>query len=455
MRFRKEIQAIDSWTVADLGAFYSQHRSELKNHAVRLLKNSARADEVVQDSLIKVLLAAPELQSKDHALSYLHRTIRNLCMDEFRKEGRQPPLVLLDEVSAEIELRLAESIQSEERLMAAEDAAIVRDALSLLSAAERTALVMWEVEGRTTGEIAQVLGINESSVRHTVSRARSSLRKVLSQLVVDEARGLTALDLLSKTYKRAARLAEDSQRVAFSLVLVVLAFFGFSSFYGASTVKSPNQANVKSTMSSFEFGSPTIELKQISSPPGEEVDGVSKNRKSVTVKKITKSSQLTFPGLDKSGVPSGFFVSDDSGSIGDAYFREKSSVIGESDVTTGQVIKTSTGAANILISQSLTAGAYGLDYQPTVSFGQAGMWVPLKVRVNSVEIKRVSGGKYMLTAHIAVESAIDTPIKIMAKADGRDLLEAPKQVITRFVLDSSKTQILSQAVYVVEKGAEV
>jgi hypothetical protein len=82
------------------------------------------------------------------------------------------------------------------------------------------------------------------------------------------------------------------------------------------------------------------------------------------------------------------------------------------------------------------------------------MWVPLEVRVDSLEIKRNSNGNYLVTAFIAVESAIETPIKIVAKTDGRDLIEAPRQVITRLVLDSSKTQVLSQVVYVVEKGIE-
>ena len=69
------------WSIAELGAFYTAHRFELKTHADRILKDSSRADEVVQDAFIKVMLAAPELTSEDHALSYLHRTIENLCID--------------------------------------------------------------------------------------------------------------------------------------------------------------------------------------------------------------------------------------------------------------------------------------------------------------------------------------------------------------------------------------
>ena len=67
--------------------------------ASRILKDSARAEEVIQDALIKVMLAAPELDSADDALGYMHRTIENLCIDIFRIEGRRPgPFELFGDV---------------------------------------------------------------------------------------------------------------------------------------------------------------------------------------------------------------------------------------------------------------------------------------------------------------------------------------------------------------------
>jgi RNA polymerase sigma factor (sigma-70 family) len=223
------------WSVAELGAFYTEHSFELKAHANRILKDSPRADEVVQDAFIKVMLAAPELASAEHALSYLHRTIENLCIDLFRAEGRRPNLVALDDATAEVESQWQDQGDHSEVITAAEDAAIIRQALALLSPAERTALVMWEMDGRTTAEIAAELGIKESSVRHTVSRARASLRTILSTLIIDEERGLTALDLLSTSYKKAAELAKKSSRAALSLFLVVGAFLGFHAFTGHET----------------------------------------------------------------------------------------------------------------------------------------------------------------------------------------------------------------------------
>jgi hypothetical protein len=105
---------------------------------------------------------------------------------------------------------------------------------------------LWEVEGRSTAEIAKELGIKESAVRHTVSRARASLRKVLSELVIDEARGLTALDLLSTTYKKAAELAGKSSKIALTFILVLTAFLGLNSLTG-------NEPNTSITTSSSQL----------------------------------------------------------------------------------------------------------------------------------------------------------------------------------------------------------
>jgi RNA polymerase sigma factor (sigma-70 family) len=245
------------WTVAELGAFYTEHRSELLAHANRVLKDSAKAEEITQDALIKFMLAAPELESTDHALSYLHRTIENLCIDLFRLEGRRPNLVVLDDATAEVEAAWQVDGDHSSVISAAEDAAIIRQALAMLSPAERAALVMWEMEGRSTSEIASELGIKESAVRHTVSRARASLRRVLSELVIDEERGLTALDMLSTSYKKAAEIAQKSSKVALSLLLVVTAFLGFNSLTG-------NEGNVQ--VNDLAISTPTTVTEESVTP---------------------------------------------------------------------------------------------------------------------------------------------------------------------------------------------
>ena len=237
------------WTVADLSALYLESRSSLVSQARRMLRNDQDANEVVQEAFLKFILATPELDTKERALAYIRASINNLSLNVIRARGSRPNLVALDtETSQERLSQIATEnyIPADASISAAEDAAIIKLALSKLSPAERAALVMWEVEGRSTAEIAKELGIKESAVRHTVSRARASLRKVLSELVIDEARGLTALDLLSTTYKKAAELAGKSSKIALTFILVLTAFLGLNSLTG-------NEPNTSITTSSSQL----------------------------------------------------------------------------------------------------------------------------------------------------------------------------------------------------------
>jgi len=444
------------WTVAELGAFYTEHRSELIAHASRILKDSAKAEEVIQDALIKVMLAAPELESEDHALGYMHRTIENLCIDIFRMEGRRPNLVVLDDSSAELESTWVDSKDYVDVIAAADDAAIVRQALAMLSPAERAALVMWEMEGRSTKEIAAELGIKESAVRHTVSRARASLRRVMSELIVDKERGLTALDLLSTTYKKAVHVAKKSSKAALSLILVFFAFLGFNSMPTDSDVPNIFVDEVISSNTSdetkkvFENG---VKKEKNAVAVGVDEPDLIADKEFLAVENA-RAKVLSFEGLDQKGIPTGFTVTDSTGSLGSLYITNRTPILSETELTISQVAKTDSGAANIFISQQLISGAKGFEYAPTLSFGKAGNWAPLLTSLSYLNSERLLSGDYLVTAIIKVESEVETSVVIPASAMGRDLAQAPKQVITRLVLNAGKTQILAQAVYVVEKGVK-
>jgi len=452
LRKKSASAGLKVWTVAELGAFYTEHRSELVAHASRILKDSARAEEVIQDALIKVMLAAPELESADHALGYMHRTIENLCIDIFRIEGRRPNLVVLDDASAELESTWVDNKDHADVIAAAEDAAIVRQALAMLSPAERAALVMWEMEGRSTEEIAAELGIKESAVRHTVSRARTSLRRVMGELVIDKERGLTALDMLSTTYKKAAEVAKKSSKAALSLILVFFAFLGFNSMPANNDV--PNIVAEGSVSSSETAGTSTSSSSTDVAPATSPSSSPSTTPKSKAETVNAKATSVNFAGLDKNGVPTGFTVADSSGSLGSLYITNRAPVLSETELTLSQIAKTDQGAANIFLSQQLVSDSSGFSYNPTVSYGRAGSWAPLVTSVTFLDSQRLLSGNYLVTAIIKVESEVETTVVIPASASGRDLLQAPRQVITRLVLNPGKTQILSQAVYVVEKGAK-
>ena len=439
-----------AWTVTELGTFYTKHRAELLAHSNRLLKNSSKAEEVIQDALVKFMLAAPELESESHALSYLHRTIENLCMDQFRLEGRRPNLVVIDDAQAEVEAKWQVSGDHSEVLSNAEDAAIIRQALSLLSPAERAALVMWEIEGRSTIEIAAELGIKESAVRHTVSRARASMRRILSELVIDQERGLTALDLLSTTYKKSAVLVKKSSKVALSLLIVMVAFLGFNSITGSEfnapsitagakqEAPAPFNSNDQNDLGSTVFEDEMLNQKLIQ-------DNSAIN---------FRTSKSLFAGLSKDGLPIGFTVSDSVGEIGSVGLSAQSTITNpDGYVLVSYMQSYGDNVLNLLMSQSVTVDGSGTSYFASPSITVAGSWFPLTQTGSASAITRLSNGNYLLTATLYIDSTIDSPLFVPATG-GLDVDAIPNEITTRIILNSSKSSILAQAINIGAKGVK-
>ena len=160
----------------DFAGLYIRHRSSFTSHARRYLRDQRDADEVVQEAFLRLFLALPELETELQALAYCRRTITNLCIDRFRAQARRPSLVGLDTVPLDI---LVDDDPGDP-VVRAEDAALVRAALSLLSPIHRAALVKREIEEKPLPVIAVELDIPEESVKHLLFRARRALRRILT-----------------------------------------------------------------------------------------------------------------------------------------------------------------------------------------------------------------------------------------------------------------------------------
>jgi RNA polymerase sigma factor (sigma-70 family) len=439
------------WTVGDLGAFYTQHRAELHAHASRVLKDSIKAEEITQDALIKFMLAAPELESDEHALSYLHRTIENLCIDLFRLEGRRPNLVVIDDAQAEVEAAWQNNGDHSAAISAAEDAAIIRQALALLSPAERAALVMWEMEGRSTEEIAAELGIKESAVRHTVSRARASLRKVLSTLVVNEETGLTALDALSTTYKKAAELAQKSSKAALSLLLVITAFLGFNSMTGNEGVPVLPAGDV-AAVSGTTPSSPLSPTAEATTQAKAQAAATVAAKKAAQAAINAKIAALTFFGLNNDGTPTAFTVTDANNIFGKARLTKGISTLGTNGLVINNQFITGAVGPNILIDQLITVDGSGTNYTANnINVGFGGSWKSVEITSTESMIERLSNGQHLVTATFTLGYLKTSDFTVPTGNRGYDLSDAPKSITTRILLNSGKSQILAQAVQVLEK----
>jgi hypothetical protein len=268
--------------------------------------------------------------------------------------------------------------------------------------------------------------------------------RVLEEWVVDETTGLTALNALSTTYKKAAQIAQKSSKAALSLLLVITAFLGFNSMTG-------NEGSVVSTipsMTSITGQAPTAAASE-SPTAAAKAAATAAAKKAQTGLLNVKVAALSFFGLDNQGLPTGFSVTDSNNIAGVGRLTTGTSALGADGFVINNQFLTGSIGPNILIDQVITVDATGTHYSANgVNVGFAGGWN--SVEVNSIDstVDRLSNGKYLVTATFNIGYLNPTDFVIPTGSRGYDLADAPKEITTRILLNAGKSQVLAQAVQV-------
>jgi len=440
------------WSIAQLSAIYTEHRTQLVSQARRITKNEAEANEVVQEAFLKFMLAAPDLDTADRAIAYLRTSVNNLALNVIRARGARPNLVAIDADTTQERLNEIASenhIDLDTTITAAEDAAIVREALSRLTPDQRTALVMWEMEGRTTEEIATALNTTPANVRHILVRARKSMVRVLEDWIVDEKTGLTALNALSTTYKKTVEIAQKSSKAALSLLLVITAFLGFNSMTGNESPVLPVVAQVESETSPMSPVAPSASASATAKAQAAATAAAKKAQQAAINAKI---AALSFFGLDNNGIPTGFTVTDEDSVFGKARVTKGISTVGTSGIVINNQFITGSVGPNVLIDQLITIDGTGTNYSVnSVNVGFAGNWNSVEIKSTDTSIERLANGQHLITSTTEIGYLKTTDFPIPTGSRGYDLADAPASITTRVLLNSGKTQVLAQAVQVKNK----
>ena len=438
------------WSIAQLSAIYTEHRTQLVSQARRITKNEAEAHELVQEAFLKFMLAAPDLDSADRAIAYLRTSVTNLALNVIRARGARPNLVAIDADTTQERLNEIASenhIDLDTTITAAEDAAIIREALSRLTPDQRTALVMWEMEGRTTEEIATALNTSPANVRHILVRARKSMVRVLEDWVVDEKTGLTALNALSTTYKKTVEIAQKSSKAALSLLLVITAFLGFNSMTGNESPLAPVIAEVSTPAPTTESAAP-----QATATASATAKATAAAKKAQQAAIYAKIAALSFVGLDKEGIPTGFSVTDENSVAGVGRVTRGTTTVGTSGVLISNQFLTGSVGPNVLIDQLITVDGTGTNYTVNhVNVGFGGSWRAVEVKSTDTSIDRLGNGNYLITSTSTLGYLKESDFVIPTGSRGYDLVDAPATITTRVLLNPGKTQVLAQAVQVKNK----
>jgi len=161
---------------AAVAGLVSQYAGTLYRVAYSVMRNSADAEDAVQEAFLRVLRHRDTLHEVRDQRVWLIRIVWNVVLDRKRRAKTRPET---DDVAELARVLPAEGLSAEERAAAAQHHAHVLACVEQLPPKEREVLMLSAFEELTSVEIASVLGITESSVRSRLFRARNLMAGLL------------------------------------------------------------------------------------------------------------------------------------------------------------------------------------------------------------------------------------------------------------------------------------
>lgn len=162
----------DRARAGDLEAFEElmrSHERQVLGTALRLLGRVEDAQDAAQEVFLRLFRHLKRLQGAEAVRPWLYRVTVNVCNDAWQKRRPSSDIAGFDVASEAADPETMAGQAQRQR-------AVVR-ALEMLAQKERAALVLREVEGLSTREVADILGSSEVTVRAQICTARMKLKK--------------------------------------------------------------------------------------------------------------------------------------------------------------------------------------------------------------------------------------------------------------------------------------
>jgi RNA polymerase sigma-70 factor, ECF subfamily len=146
------------------------------------------AEDVMQEALLKTYQHVAHISEPDAFRTWLYTTVRNACLMKRRRRVGEPSSFVSLEQGVEtadgvVPVDVADAARPMDQQLS--DAWVdgrLRQALSQLPPLYRMVVVMREIEGLSTREVAEIIGVSEANVKTRLHRARLMLRKQLQHL---------------------------------------------------------------------------------------------------------------------------------------------------------------------------------------------------------------------------------------------------------------------------------
>ena len=173
-----------------------QFAPQLYSAALRMTRNSADAEDVVQETFLKAYRAYGTFEEGTNLKAWLYRILTNTYINRYRKQARRPAEVDFGEVEDFYLYKRLASGESGSATRSAEEEALeqfvdadVKGAIEALPEHFRMPVLLADVEGFSYKEIAEILDVPIGTVMSRLHRGRKALEKALWGFA--EQRGLT------------------------------------------------------------------------------------------------------------------------------------------------------------------------------------------------------------------------------------------------------------------------
>jgi RNA polymerase sigma-70 factor (ECF subfamily) len=146
------------------------------------------AEDVMQDALFKTYRHVGKISDPQAFRTWLYTTVRNACLMKRRRRVGEPANFVsvehgFETHSGTVPVEVADPSRAvDQKLIDGWVDARLRQALKHLPPAYRMIVVMREIEGLSTKEVAAIAGVSEANVKQRLHRARLMLRKRLEQV---------------------------------------------------------------------------------------------------------------------------------------------------------------------------------------------------------------------------------------------------------------------------------
>ncbi len=155
----------------------------LFNLAFRMLGNREDADDVTQEAFMRIYQALPRFKWDASINSWMYRITANLCYDELKRRKKRP--LSFTDITGEDENEpefTAENSDPADLIIKSADSQIVQQAINELSPESRMIIVMFDVQGMSYIEIADIMKLNMGTVKSRLNRARHTLREKIEKM---------------------------------------------------------------------------------------------------------------------------------------------------------------------------------------------------------------------------------------------------------------------------------